>query len=256
MSLAIVLLTAEGPKARRTKYAVETVDHLRRNVISDEPIWWHIADDGSGRTHMEKIHDAAYGVTEAEQGHAIGHWSFSDSEGRGYGPNVNASRDLMQAESPPEFVLYVEDDWRLARPLDLRPMFYMLRHEDFEDVGMVRLSYMAWTKPLFALFRWDDHHQWLELRRDSEEPFIFSGNPRLEHWDFLGEMRWAKDVHELQGRGGLPGEYELDIVWRLKTRDAGARTEIVFPCDFIPAGAGDASLFQHFGAERSFIHDE
>lgn len=255
MSLAIVLLTAEGPKARRTKYAVETVDHLRRNLIHDEPVWWHIADDGSSAVHMEKIHDAAYGVRPDAEGHAIGHWTISDSRRRGYGPNFNASRDLMQAEGPPEFVLYVEDDWRLARPLDLRPMIAMLRHDDFADVGLARLSYMAYTKPLFALFRWDGEHHWLELRRDSEEPFIFSGHPRLEHWQFLGGTRWAKNESELQGRGGLPGEYELEIVWRMKTRERGLRTEVVWPVDFIPAAAGSGSYFEHIGAERSFLLD-
>jgi hypothetical protein len=257
MSLAIVLLTAQGPEARRTKYAIETVDYLRRHLVLEEPIWWHVADDGSDRIHTQAIEDAIHAVGADAQGHAVGHLTTSDSHGQGYGPNFNAGRKVLDDTGPPEFVLYVEDDWRLARPLDLTPFMAMMRHEDFGDVGMVRLSYMAYTKPVYALFRWDGQHHWLELRRDSEEPFIYSGNPRLEHWAFSVGMPWTTpDEIEKRGRGSLPGEYELEIVWRMKVRPASGRTEIVWPLDFIPAAPGPGSYFEHFGTERSFIHGD
>lgn len=253
MSLAVVIYTAEGPAARRTKYAVETVQALRHNLISAEPVWWHIADDGSREAHRRAISDAAQAVADDEALHAIAHWTVSNSEGRGYGPNVNAARDALQAQGPPEFVLCVEDDWRLARPFDPLPMMRMMR--ELPDVGCVRLSYIAYTADLFARFRSAADHQWLELRRDSPEGFIFSGNPRLEHWEFQRDFRWADGLAELNakhGRGGAPGEYELDAAWRLKIRERRGRSEVVWPCDFIPAAPGTGSLFAHIGTERSW----
>jgi hypothetical protein len=252
MSLAIVFYTAQGPDARRTKYAVEAARHLRQHVVWPEPIWWHIADDGSGPEHLAAINRAAMEVTP--YGHDIGHWTISNSEGRGYGANVNAARDFLQAEGPPEFLLCVEDDWRLVRPLDLDHMLAALRDPEMVDCGMIRLSYIAYTGQLFGLFRWAGDRQWLELRRDSEEGFIFSGNPRLEHWGFQEGFSWCDSAKELtHGKGrGWPGDYELDAAWRLKQRDAGARTEVLWPVDLLPASAGERSYFQHFGAERSF----
>lgn len=252
MSLAIVFYTAQGPDSRRTKYAVEAARHLREHVVWPEPIWWHIADDGSDPAHLAAINRAA--LEQRPYGHEIGHWTVSDSGGKGYGPNVNAARDFLTAEGPPEFLLCVEDDWRLVRPIALERMMDALREPEMADVGMVRLSYIAYTAPLFGLFRWAADRHWLELRRDSEEGFIFSGNPRLEHWGFQEGFRWADGAGALtHGKNrGWPGDYELDAAWRLKLREAGPRTEILYPLDFIPPSASDASYFQHFGAERSF----
>lgn len=254
MSLAIVFYTAQGPAGRRTKYAVEAARHLRENVVSAEPIWWHIADDGSGPEHLAQIKAAA--MEQTPHGHDIGHWTVSNSEGRGYGPNVNAARDFLEAEGPPEFMLCVEDDWRLIRSIApiLEASMAMLRDSEMTDIGMVRLSYIAYTGQLFGLYRFSSHHQWIELRRDSEEGFIFSGNPRLEHWDFQKDFRWTASKAELtHGKGrGWPGDYELDAAWRLKLRDPGPRREVVFPVDFLPSSAQGGSIFQHFGSERSF----
>ncbi len=254
MSLAIVFYTAQGPAARRTKYAVEAARFLRQNVVSPDPIWWHIADDGSSPEHLEAIRIAT--MQKPPYGHEIGHWTVSNSDGRGYGANINAARDFMQAQGPPEFLLCVEDDWRLAKPLgeELVKMMEMMRDPTMEDVGMVRLSYIAYTSPLYGLFRFAADRQWLELRRDSEEGFIFSGNPRLEHWDFQQDFRWKDSKMELQhGRGrGWPGDYELDAAYRLKLREPGPRREVVWPIDVLPASAAAGSIFQHFGSERSF----
>jgi hypothetical protein len=257
VSLAIVLYTAEGPQARRTRYAVETMTYLRRNVCTPEPVWIHVADDGSSPAHLAAITAAAEAVPPAEAGHTIGHWTTSQSAGRGYGPNVNAARACLAHEGPPEFLLCIEDDWRLVRRFDaaLAAMQTMMRTPAFSDVGMVRLSYIAYTAKLYGLFRWDGTHQWLELRRDSEEGFIFSGNPRLEHWHFQKDFQWADGAQALDsgppGRG-WPGDYELDVAWRLKQRPHGHRTEVVWPVDFLPAAASAQSYFQHFGADRSF----
>lgn len=215
MMVAILLLTYD-----RIEYARETMLSVHKNLISPDPIWMHIADDGSSQQFRDELLDLArelYGDNV----------SVTNSGRVGYGGNYNRALPIVHQIA--SIILPLEDDWRLTRPLDLTSVIKTLEMNVF---NCIRLGRMAYTRELRARFVWAENLHWLELDPASSEHHVFAGGPRLETAEFervLGP--WPE--------GLSPGETELEVSGRELSRQ-----KIGWPVSLIKP-PGDA--FEHIG---------
>lgn len=220
--LTIVLFTYE-----RTDYARETLIALAPKLHVAYPLETrlHIADDGSRPEHREELR-------ELGERWFPGRVTISNSERGGYGANYNAATMIVHELS--DYVLAIEDDWELTRPLDVDDLIEDMQAEP--RIGCLRLGYIGYTQPLRAEFMEVRGKHYLALDPESPEPHVFSGHPRLE------SVAWQRDVG-LWPEGLSPGATEFEVAHRPE-----ARTDVAWPIDLIPPRGG---LFNHIGSIRS-----
>lgn len=228
--LAVVLLTYN-----RLEYAKTTLNSVLKNLIlpNEETIHVHIADDGSPEGYVKELSELC--ATSPR----VAHWSFSNSERRGYGANYNLAMQTVHSlfrNGDDSYVLPLEDDWELYRPLDITPIMCVLREQLF---GCVRMGYVGYTQPLRCRFvkHESTYTHWLEFDPNSEEPHVFAGHPRLE------TVAWERTVGPWP-EGLNPGETEFNVAHTLP-----ARQGVAWPLSLI-AVSGDA--FAHIGTIRSY----
>lgn len=226
--LAIVLLTYN-----RLDYAKQTLRSTLKNLIlpDGETIHVHIADDGSPDGYVRELSEICVASPH------VAHWSFSNSEHRGYGANYNLAMQTVHplSHDPQKgYVLPLEDDWELCRPLDLAPIMATLSQGVF---GCVRMGYVGYTQPLRCRFVKHGGLHWLEFDPNSEEPHVFAGHPRLE------TVAWERTVGPWP-EGLNPGETEFTVA-----HNPLARQGVAWPLSLIDV-AGDA--FAHIGTIRSY----
>lgn len=196
----------------RTEYAVETIASNCEHLRYDGELGWWIADDGSSREHYETC---IHAVRESG-GQLFGaHQTNRD----GYGRNANQAWTALYQEHGCEITLWLEDDWRLQRPLDISPYVRLLM-ERKDTIGMVRLGYMPVGLNLYTLGH--NGHMYAKVMKDCL--YAYSGNPHLKHTNF------GRDYGYLP-LGNNPGETEIsydhtfrhtkgvDVVWPLKIGD-------------------------------------
>lgn len=153
----------------RMQYADQCLRAVIKNVRWDGDLHIHIADDGSPADYRDALHKIAGGYSKVCSA------GVSNSERRGYGANYNLSTQHIHDWS--DYVLVVEDDWRLDRSLDCTKLVL-----GFGDgrIGCIRLGYLGSTQRLSAeLIRVGGRAYWL-LDPDSPEPHVWAGHPRLE----------------------------------------------------------------------------
>lgn len=222
--IAIILLTCDRPK-ERCDYA-RTVLRSLKNLVTDEEIWLHIADDGSDPAYRDEMIAAAREMYGARS-------SITDAQGSGYGANYNVATQVVHDIDGVDLILPLEDDWELTRPLDLAPIAAVLRDGVF---GCVRMGYIGFTQELRATFVSHGGHHWLALDPESAEPHVFAGGPRLE------TVAWERTVGPWDEHLSA-GETEFNIAHRPE-----ARVAIGWPVDLIKP-QGDA--FVHVGALKA-----
>lgn len=191
----------------------------------------HIADDGSPNGYVKELSEICVASSR------VAHWSFSNSEHRGYGANYNLAMQTVHplSHDPQKgYVLPLEDDWELCRPLDITPIMATLSQGMF---GCVRMGYVGYTQPLRCRFVKHGGMHWLEFDPNSEEPHVFAGHPRLE------TVAWERTVGPWP-EGLNPGETEFTVAHTL-----AARQGVAWPLSLIDV-AGDA--FAHIGTIRSY----
>lgn len=223
--LVIVLLTYE-----RLDFAKLTLESTAANLrCGDEPVWLHIADDGSSQEYRDELF-------------ALGHeWygdnvSITNSARKGYGGNYNKATQVTHSIG--DLFLPLEDDWELIRELDVTPVIKVLRDGVFR---CVRMGYLGYTDELRGVLRWHQRQHWLELDGDSREKHVFAGGPRIETLEFERELGpWPEGVEQ--------GGTELMLL----SREA-ARRGIAWPLDLI-APRGDA--FTHVGSRKAEAPEE
>lgn len=214
-TIGVMLLTYE-----RLDYALETLDHVHRNLTYDGPMRLHISDDGSSQEYRDCLAAAAQG----------GRWeavTISNAERRGYGASYNLGTLALHTDC--EIILPLEDDWRLERELDLTPMVRGLLAGVFSSV---RMGYLGWTQDLRGTFmRWEGD-AYVLLDPESPEPHVASGHPRLETREYERRVGlWTE---------GLPGgATEWDWCRRIE-----ARQGVAWPVDLIKT---TGNLWGHFG---------
>lgn len=219
--VTIMLLTATNNEDRFL-YAQKTLSSALKNIKYNGPIDVHIADDGS----PEENRNALFEMARAAGFDA----TVSNSDGRGYGANYNAATQVVHSRA--DYVLPLEDDWELVRPLDLNLFVPALK-----VFGCVRMGYIGFTQELRGTFHTVAGAIWLRLYEHSREPHVFAGHPRLE------TVEWERRVGpwpELLA----PGRTEFEVA-----HIPEARMHVCWPLEYVrPSG----DLFAHIGTTRSY----
>jgi hypothetical protein len=221
--LAVVILTyASSLDNPRHKYAVKTLECLKKYLNYSGMIRWHIADDGSDIEHIARLQDIC---PEA---------SISNAARRGYGASYNLATQILHYSC--DYLLMVEDDWELTKRLDIDPLIEALD----EGINCIRLGYLGWTQELRGKIIAAANQVFLLLDQDSPEPHVWSGHPRLETVAFQREVGpWVEGIS--------PGEAEFEVANR-----PAARQGVVWPLDIgICAGQVHGTLFAHIGAVQA-----
>lgn len=223
----------------RLAYARDTLESTLRYInYTRGPIHVHIADDGSPLNQTEELVMVAAGW--------LGEFAdvtVTNAERRGYGASYNLATQVVHGFS--DYMLPLEDDWRLLRSLDLDALTDDLDHMEEARAqygpgagGCIRLGYMGWTQRLGASFiEMPSTNKYLLLDSLSAEPHVFAGGPRIE------TVSWERYVGPWP-EGLNPGDTELAVAQR-----AAARQRVLWPLDLIKTW-GD--LYAHIGTIRSY----
>lgn len=241
-TVTVVLLTYQ-PVGRneRTQYAVRTVESLMKNLRYDGgDLRFHIADDGSQNEHVAAI------SREFDQSLLVkrsGRWyrrtdrqewtdesTVTDARRGGYGRSYNLASQYAHGNG--EYILPIEDDWVLTRPLELTPLVQAL--EQNPQFGCIRLGYLGHTQPLYGQFLFLNGSTYIELAATSPEPHVAAGHPRLV------TRTWERNIGPWI-ENTAAGATEFD--W---CRREPARHGVLWPADLVhPRG----DLFAHIGSE-------
>jgi len=222
-SLAISLVTY-----KRTSEALDTVLSTCQNLVYPrEKIGWYVGDDGSDVEH----HSAILHAIEEQGMRLIGHHNdrFRDDDGYNCGKGWNKALGLCHQYS--DFVLWLEDDWRLEQPLNL--MSYMDLLQDRMDVGIVTFRILSIGADVHTI----GHNGEVFLKYLRTTQYAYSGNPLLRHARYTTYYGWFAEDRS-------PGLIELhqDDMYRL---DVKGGPEIWRPATLDPWGG-----WHHTGTEK------
>lgn len=222
-SISAVLVTYQ-----RTELALRTIRGLGEYLAyPKEKIYWYVADDGSQPWHIDSILKEIIGCGFAVLGHHSQKF-FPGTSFSGKGWNIG----LVEAHRKSPFVLWMEDDWELRRPLAISPYLRMLH--DREDVGMVRLGHLAVGSQVEIVGYSGIHY--LNYLRTTQ--YAYSGNPHIRHVRFSQACGpFAEDCN--------PGMIEL-------RQDDKFRKDVNVPAIWRPADIPGWGIFAHIGTERTF----
>lgn len=249
--LAVVLLTAH-----RLDYAIRTAMSTARNLRHDGPVHWHIADDGDDDGYIYQVADAIVGA--AHGNYSLANFtrtsiSTSQAAGRGYGASFNLASQVVHSVA--DYVLPLEDDWELLRPLDTTPIMRMLAcggHQSRDEwqwavpppddfyAQSVRLGYLGYQWPIDAHLFKTDESLWMALDPTSPDQNVAAGHPRIETVAYQRAVGpWDEGLN--------PGATELGWVQR-----PAARRGVVWPLTLVSlTGSISGDLFAHIGATKA-----
>jgi hypothetical protein len=224
--LAIELITF-----KRTDMARRTVDSTCLNLgYPRDRRGWYVADDGSPVEHINAIVNRLVNAGEVIIGfhnERLRHAGQENTYFAGYGWN----RGLGLAHQWSDYVLTLEDDWELQKPLDITRYIGTLR--DHEDVGLIRLGTLAVGNTV-DIVGYDGVHY---LKYSREQAYAYSGNPNIRHARFTRAYgNYAEDKN--------PGEIELAMDWNFRQNPG---PDIIRPAEINPWGA-----FGHIGTDKSY----
>lgn len=214
----------------RPDYAPRVLESLGRHLRASEPLWCHIADDGSSQSYRDDLLSLAH--------HIWGdHVSISNSERAGYGASFNLATQYTHAAA--DVIMPIEDDWLLVKALNLDPLAAAVRTNALTQC--IRLGYLGFTQPLHGTLvcaneAADGSNVYLALNPDSPERHVLAGHPRIE------SVEWERAVGPWP-EGLDPNQTE----WAVCGLPA-ARTGVAWPL-WLQTSGGD--YFAHIGAERA-----
>lgn len=222
--IPIILITST-----RTAYAIDTIEAIQRNLKYDGRLSWYIAADNSNDHHVAQVVRAATdGMAFKRAGHGV--FTVLQETTGGYGVAANeAWRECSETGCPITF--WLEDDWRLERPLDITKSVRLLLER--ENVGCVRYSYLPTGLECESVGH--DFTMYLNIKKTRS--YAFSGNPHLKHerFKYYGEYPEGKN----------PGDTEIFYDGKIRLRHNGP--EIWWVLDI-----GDNPPFKHIGEEQSY----
>lgn len=226
MTTSIVFLTyAPSLDNPRHEYAKRSLQALLSKLKSADPIMLHIADDGSAEGHV-----AALALIATQQGYAP---TFTNANREGYGKSYNLACQVVHDRST--YVMPVEDDWQLLKPLDLDPLQRAIE-ESQGLINCIRLGYLGATKRLTFDRVYIADQTFGLIHHTSEEHHVLAGHPRLETVAFEQSIGpWAEGI----GAGAV----ELNYCGR-----QASRVGVAWPLDLgVNASQNFPSLFAHIG---------
>lgn len=160
---------------RRTEEALRTIRSTLENLnYPQEKRGWYIGDDGSPIEHT----NALLAVLEKNGERIIGHHSQKmrhPGQENTYNAGIGWNLCLGLCHQFSDFVLFLEDDWELERPLDLVPYVKLLQER--EDVGICSFRILSIGADVHTIGY--DGRMYLKYLRTTQ--YAFSGNPYLRH---------------------------------------------------------------------------
>lgn len=224
--ISIVLVTY-----KRTAEALETVRSTCENLVYPRDLRsWYVADDGSPEEHVNEILTTLRGKFERILGYhneRLRPEGQEDSYFAGKGWNLG----LGIAHQNSNFVLFLEDDWRLDEKLDLEPYVKLLIER--EDIGIVTFRVLSVGADVHTV-GYDGRH-YLKYLRTTQ--YAYSGNPYLRHARFTTHYGWFDE-------GRNPGDIELEMDSRFRDKEG---PDIWRPVAISPWGA-----WSHVGTDKSW----
>ena len=212
----------------RTEMALRTIRGLAENLdYPKELVSFYVGDDGSPSEHM----DAILAEIKNNGFELAGYHNEKSRPGTPF-CGLGWNKALRQGHNHADIILWMEDDWVLERPLDIRPYVRLLLER--EDVGIVRLSGL----PDGLDLRVQTHNgiHYLECLRSTR--MAYSGNPHLRHVRF-------SEYYGTFGINLTPGD--LEIAYDEKFRRSTGGPNIWRPADISAWG-----IFGHIGRERTW----
>jgi len=223
--LAICLLTY-----KRTYEAMETifstVQHLK---YPSELIRWYVADDGSSEQHHKAVLQALEKNNQTLLGEHNDRFREDDSYFCGQGWN----RGLGLCHQYSDYVLWLEDDWKMEADLDLMP--YMKLLEEHQSVGIVTFRILSSGADVHTV----GYNGEMFLRYERTTQYAYSGNPLLRHARYVKHYGWFDEKRS-------PGHIELqqDDLYRLDTKGG---PQIWRPASLDPWGG-----WHHIGKDKTW----
>jgi len=215
---------------KRTDMAVETIRSTLANLDYPKHLRsWYIGDDGSDKQHMEAILD------ELKDENLLGwHSERMRPEGHSdtYYSGMGWNKALGIAHQNSDFVLWLEDDWRMAVPIALQPYISLL--EKREDVGLCTFRILSVGADVHVVGH--DGIVYLQYQRTTQ--YGYCGHPALRHARFTKFYGW---FHEERS----PGEIEIDLDSRYRGMTTG-------PHVWRPATLDQWGGWHHIGTEKSW----
>jgi GT2 family glycosyltransferase len=225
--LAIGLVTY-----KRTDEAMETINSTCLNLDYPKELRrWYVADDGSPGDHYNTLLEALRVRGETILGSSHDRLRLAGAESSYYSGLV-WNRALGVCHQYSDFVLWLEDDWRLEEQLNFVPYVKLL--QDREDVGIVSFRVLSVGNDVHTEGHAGIHY----LRYLHTTQYAYSGNPHLRHARYTKHYGW---FHEERNPGGI--ELEYDDRYRLD--DTG-------PAIWRPVGISPWGAWVHIGTEKAY----
>lgn len=157
--ITILLVTWNRPvEIRKTVYGL--VKHIRY----DGNIKWHLADDNSPDSYVyDIIHEFRF----------IPEWSYSITDRKGWGANVNQALKGIETE----YVFLIEDDYVCNTDLDFNAGVEVL--ESQSDVVCIRYDGIAGHSLNLKLRETSTKIQYMAIDFDSPHLNVYSNRPHL-----------------------------------------------------------------------------
>lgn len=204
---------------KRTELARRTIVGVHKHLVyPHNRLRWHIADDGSDEGHVQALVEAIPDTVPV---------TLSNAKRKGVRKSMNMAIDVCYNFS--NYFLWLEDDWELEEPFDLRPCVILLG-ETHLNVGMVRLGYLSLGVEGEVIS--SAGMLWWRLYKGHQ--YTFSGHAALRNKAFI-------DSYHPYREGLRPGETEIEMCTKFN-RLSG-------PDIAYPAYVGIWGPFKHIGGE-------
>lgn len=225
--LAIALLTY-----KRTQEAMETLNSTILNLDYPRELRrWVVADDGSTKEHFNVLTEFLNSNNEATLAAINERMRLPGAESTyNCGPLWNKALGLCHQYS--DYVLWIEDDWRLEEHLDLRP--YMKLLTERADIGIVSFRVLSVGNDVHTE-GYDGLHY---LRYLHTTQYAYSGNPHLRHARYTKHYGWFNEDCN-------PGEIELKYDDRYRLDNTG-------PDIWRPVGISPWGAWVHIGTDKAY----
>lgn len=190
MKLTVLLTTY-----KRTKLAIQTIQSTINNLRYDN-YQIIIYDDGSPEGHVKALRDVCDPVDVY----------VGNRKGVGHGMNWGIRR---AAELDSNYVLTLEDDWELVKPLNPVPAMKLLENPEF---GMVRFGYLsAGAKGKLIS---GQHKLWFKFEPYEKFQYSYAGHPSIKHARFHKE-------YGMFAEGLSPKQNELNFCSKVNQKPNG-----------------------------------
>jgi len=229
-ALPILLLTY-----KRTTEALTTLESLFNHLkYPPDLLRFYIADDGSPRQHLETIQNFILSRTT----NLIG-WHNEKFSAVPYACGIGWNKGLGLCYQASDFVLVLEDDWRMDADLDMVPYIRLLQER--EDVGIVSFRILSIGADVHTVGH--DGRIYLDYQRTTQ--YAYSGNPHIRHARYTKYYGWYAEDRS-------PGEVELHQDDQYRYREGDLRNHNDGPHIWREANLDPWGAWHHTGTEKTW----